>query len=119
MTGAGRGELEGTVRVSEIPAKAGMSEDRSGTESARDADRDAQAGASDTWQSSPPGSIYDYIKVASFSIGPDGLIDQWSLRAAHLFGVAPEDAVGKDPIEAFVPADLRERGHRKMAEILD
>ncbi|MEU6388759.1 SpoIIE family protein phosphatase [Streptomyces sp. NPDC046939] len=105
--------------MSEIPAKAGMSGDSSGTESARDADRGAQAGASDTWQSSPPGSIYDYIKVASFSIGPDGLIDQWSLRAAHLFGVAPEDAVGKDPIEAFVPADLRERGHRKMAEILD
>jgi hypothetical protein len=33
------------------------------------------------WQSSPPGSIYDYIKVASFSIGADGLVDQWSLRA--------------------------------------
>ncbi len=71
------------------------------------------------WQSSPPGSIYDYIKVASFSIGPDGLIDQWSLRAERLFGVAAEDAVGRDPIEAFVPAELRGSGHRKMAEILD
>lgn len=71
------------------------------------------------WQSSPPGSIYDYIKVASFSIGPDGLIDQWSLRAERLFGVPAHDAVGRDPIEAFVPPELRSSGHRKMAEILD
>jgi PAS domain S-box-containing protein len=73
----------------------------------------------DVWQASPPGSIYDYIKVASFSIGPDGLVEQWSRRATQLLGVSAEDAVGKDPIEAFVPADLRDRGHRKMAEILD
>ncbi|WP_443050367.1 SpoIIE family protein phosphatase [Streptomyces sp. NBC_00286] len=71
------------------------------------------------WQSSPPGSIYDYIKVASFSIGPDGLVDQWSLRAEKLFGIKSERAVGMDPIEAFVDPDLRERGQRKMAEILD
>ncbi|GGR69080.1 hypothetical protein GCM10010252_03850 [Streptomyces aureoverticillatus] len=71
------------------------------------------------WQSSSPGSIYDYIKVASFSIGPDGLVDQWSARAERLFGVAARDAVGKDPIEAFVAPELRRRGHRKMAEILD
>lgn len=63
--------------------------------------------------------MYDYIKVASFSIGPDGLIDQWSRRAAQLFGVCAQEAVGKDPIEAFVSTELRERGHRKMAEILD
>ncbi|MVO83354.1 SpoIIE family protein phosphatase [Streptomyces sp. p1417] len=71
------------------------------------------------WQTSPPGSIYDYIKVASFSIGPDGLVDQWSARAERLFGVASQDAVGKDPIEAFVAPELRRTGHRKMAEILD
>ncbi|MEU2563776.1 SpoIIE family protein phosphatase [Streptomyces longispororuber] len=71
------------------------------------------------WQGSPPGSLYDYIRVASFSIGPDGLVDQWSERAERLFGVAARDAVGKDPIEAFVPQELRPRGHRKMAEILD
>ncbi|MGC9535698.1 SpoIIE family protein phosphatase [Streptomyces sp. UG1] len=71
------------------------------------------------WQSSPPGSIYDYIKVASFSIGPDGLVDQWSLRAEQLFGIPAERAVGMDPIEAFVDPDLREHGQRKMAEILD
>ncbi|GAA4902388.1 SpoIIE family protein phosphatase [Streptomyces coeruleoprunus] len=71
------------------------------------------------WQSSPPGSIYDYIRVASFSIGPDGLVDQWSLRAADLFGIPAEDVRGLDPVEAFMPAELRPRGHRKVAEILD
>ncbi|MFI9615717.1 SpoIIE family protein phosphatase [Streptomyces sp. NPDC052023] len=106
--------------MSEIPAKATESEDPS------DGARTEAAGAfmemppSDAlWQSSPPGSIYDYIKVASFSIGPDGLVDQWSLRAESLFGIPPARAVGMDPIEAFIDPDLRERGQRKMAEILD
>ncbi|HET6859819.1 MAG TPA: SpoIIE family protein phosphatase [Streptomyces sp.] len=71
------------------------------------------------WQSSPPGSIYDYIKVASFSIGPDGLVEQWSRRAEELFGLAAREVVGKDPVEAFMPAELRVRGHREVAEILD
>ncbi|MGW6565408.1 SpoIIE family protein phosphatase [Streptomyces sp. NPDC054975] len=71
------------------------------------------------WQSSPPGSIYDYIRVASFSIGPDGLVDQWSRRAVDLFGVPADEAIGKDPVEAFMPADLRERGRRRVTEILD
>ncbi len=44
------------------------------------------------WQSSPPGSLYDYIRVASFSIGPDGLVEQWSRRAVDLFGVTAEEA---------------------------
>ncbi|WP_413754565.1 PAS domain-containing SpoIIE family protein phosphatase/ATP-binding protein [Streptomyces sp. R-74717] len=71
------------------------------------------------WQSSPPGSIYDYIRVASFSIGPDGLIEQWSRRAAGLFGVPADKAVGMDPVEAFMPAELRGDGHRRVREILD
>ncbi|MFG2328792.1 SpoIIE family protein phosphatase [Streptomyces sp. NPDC048604] len=71
------------------------------------------------WQSSPPGSIYDYIRVASFSIGPDGLVDQWSRRAVELFGVPVDEAMGKDPVEAFMPRELRERGRRRVAEILD
>ncbi|WP_406725677.1 SpoIIE family protein phosphatase [Streptomyces sp. GD-15H] len=71
------------------------------------------------WQSSPPGSMYDYIKVASFSIGPDGLVDQWSLRAEKIFGIPAQRAVGMDPIAAFIDPDRRERGQRKMAEILD
>ncbi|QEU92067.1 PAS domain S-box protein [Streptomyces kanamyceticus] len=132
MTGAGRGELEGTVRVSEIPAKATEPNGPSGDATAEGAgdgmadepgdagaEGPAEAMADGTWQSNPPGSIYDYIKVASFSIGADGLVDQWSARAERLFGVAARDAVGKDPIEAFVPPELRASGRRKMAEILD
>ncbi|MEU9988430.1 SpoIIE family protein phosphatase [Streptomyces sp. NPDC048045] len=104
--------------MSEIPAKATESEDPS------DGARDQAVPAADApgdamWQSSPPGSIYDYIKVASFSINPGGLVDQWSLRAEQLFGIPAERAVGMDPIEAFIDPDLRERGQRKMAEILD
>ncbi|MEJ1197864.1 MULTISPECIES: SpoIIE family protein phosphatase [unclassified Streptomyces] len=95
--------------MSEIPARATGSEGPSDGAPFGDA----------VWQSSPPGSIYDYIKVASFSIGADGLVDQWSLRAEQLLGIPAEHAVGTDPIEAFIDTDLRERGQRKMAEILD
>ncbi|MDF3298087.1 SpoIIE family protein phosphatase [Streptomyces tropicalis] len=108
--------------MSEIPAKATESEDPSDGARARAAGSTAagEVPPSDAmWQSSPPGSMYDYIKVASFSIGPDGLVDQWSLRAEHLFGIPASRAVGMDPIEAFVDPSLRERGQRKMAEILD
>ncbi|MFF5521404.1 SpoIIE family protein phosphatase [Streptomyces coeruleorubidus] len=116
--------------MSEIPAKATESEDPSAGARAMAADGLASAVggalAADgvhpgdaMWQSSPPGSIYDYIKVASFSIGPDGLVDQWSLRAEHLFGIPAERAVGMDPIETFIDPRLHERGLRKMAEILD
>ncbi|MEU6093715.1 SpoIIE family protein phosphatase [Streptomyces sp. NPDC047079] len=111
--------------MSEIPAKATESEDPSGgarhaaaADSAVAVDSRGVAGGT-MWQSSPPGSIYDYIKVASFSIGPDGHVEQWSLRAEQLFGIPRERAVGMDPIEAFVAPELRERGQRKMAEILD
>ncbi|MEV6316046.1 SpoIIE family protein phosphatase [Streptomyces sp. NPDC051776] len=71
------------------------------------------------WQSSPPGSIYDYIRVASFSLGADGRIDQWSERAAELLRIPASEAIGKDPIEAFVPPELSDQGQRKVAEILD
>ncbi|MDQ8702332.1 SpoIIE family protein phosphatase [Streptomyces sp. LHD-70] len=102
--------------MSEIPARARTPEQRRGETRPTAAEG---APGDITWQSSPPGSIYDYIKVASFALGPDGLIDQWSLRAEQLFGIPAREAVGKDPIEAFVPADLRAAGHRKVAEILD
>ncbi|MEU6686845.1 SpoIIE family protein phosphatase [Streptomyces sp. NPDC046832] len=116
--------------MSEIPAKATESEDPSEGARSRPADGLASAvggalaadgvrSGDAMWQSSPPGSIYDYIKVASFSIGPDGLVDQWSLRAEHLFGIPADRAVGMDPIEAFIDPRHRERGMRKMAEILD
>jgi PAS domain S-box-containing protein len=117
VSGAGRGELEGTVRVSEIPARATESEDPS--DGATHPAAEAAVPGDAMWQSSPPGSMYDYIRVASFSIGPGGLVDQWSLRAEQLFGIPAARAVGMDPIEAFIDPDLRERGQRKMAEILD
>ncbi|MGV9990484.1 SpoIIE family protein phosphatase [Streptomyces sp. NPDC003374] len=107
--------------MSEIPAKATESEDPSdGARTGSAGGGAAQGAPTDAmWQSSPPGSMYDYIKVASFSIGADGHVDQWSLRAERLFGIPASRAVGMDPIEAFVDPDLRERGQRKMAEILD
>ncbi|MFF8591090.1 SpoIIE family protein phosphatase [Streptomyces sp. NPDC015220] len=108
--------------MSEIPAKATESEDPSDGARTGSTGGGAAEGAPPVdamWQSSPPGSIYDYIKVASFSIGPDGHVDQWSLRAEQLFGIPAERAVGMDPIEAFIDSDLREQGQRKMAEILD
>lgn len=71
------------------------------------------------WQSSPPGSIYDYIRVASFSLGPDGRIEQWSERAAEFFGVSAEDALGRDPIAAFAPPHVQVRGHERLADILN
>ncbi|MEV5958671.1 SpoIIE family protein phosphatase [Streptomyces sp. NPDC051987] len=104
--------------MSEIPAEATESEDPSDGVRAGTAETAAASGDA-MWQSSPPGSIYDYIKVASFSIGAGGLVEQWSLRAEQIFGIPAERAVGMDPIEAFVDPDLRERGQRKMAEILD
>ncbi|MGW1611057.1 SpoIIE family protein phosphatase [Streptomyces sp. NPDC002285] len=106
--------------------RTGVSRDTQGSQASQDTQASRDTFASDearpgdpVWQSSPPGSIYDYIKVASFSIGPDGLVDQWSLRAEQLFGIPAVRAVGMDPIEAFIDPDLREQGQRKMAEILD
>ncbi|MFF4041506.1 SpoIIE family protein phosphatase [Streptomyces sp. NPDC001816] len=103
--------------MSEIPAKATESEDPSG--GARSQAVQTAVPGDAMWQSSPPGSIYDYIRVASFSISSGGVVEQWSLRAEQLFGIPAERAVGMDPIEAFIDPDLRERGQRKMAEILD
>lgn len=71
------------------------------------------------WQSSPPGSLYDHIRVASFSLGPDGRVDQWSNRAADLFGIPARHIRGRDPVEAFMPPELRDHGHRRVKEVLD
>ncbi|WP_370147447.1 SpoIIE family protein phosphatase [Streptacidiphilus sp. EB129] len=70
------------------------------------------------WGHGEPGSIYDYIRVAAFAIGPDGLISQWSDRAAEFFGVPAEEAVGCDPITTFAPRELWLRGRERMTEIL-
>ncbi|MDH6575472.1 SpoIIE family protein phosphatase [Kitasatospora sp. MAP5-34] len=64
------------------------------------------------------GSIYDYIRVATFAIGPDGLISQWSSRAAEFFGVPADEAVGADPVTAFVPRELWQRGRARLDRIL-
>ncbi|WP_375781937.1 SpoIIE family protein phosphatase [Streptomyces zingiberis] len=71
------------------------------------------------WQSHPPGSIYDYIGVASFSLGPDGRITQWSDRAAEQLGIPAEEALGKDPVDAFLPPELRKHGRGRVSEIMD
>ncbi len=122
---SGHDELEGTGLVSEMssggagPAQADGQggADSPGGPGARPHARDPHG--LPLWQSSQPGSIYDYIRVASFSLGPDGRIDQWSERAADMLGIPAQYAVGKDPVEAFVPGELRETGHRKVSEILD
>lgn len=90
--------------MSEIPAGAGAPDETA-----------AVAG----WQSSPPGSLYDYIRVASFSLAADGRIDQWSDRAAALLGIPADHALGKSPVEAFVPAELRDGAYRWFTEILE
>ncbi|CQR62095.1 SpoIIE family protein phosphatase [Streptomyces leeuwenhoekii] len=108
--------------MSEIPARAqepGSPSDGARTVAADGPVSGALPPGDAMWQSSPPGSLYDYIKVASFSIGADGLVDQWSVRAEQLFGIPAERALGVDPIEVFIDPELRERGQRKMAEILD
>ncbi|KUO21791.1 SpoIIE family protein phosphatase [Streptomyces dysideae] len=116
--GAGAGAA-GTSAAHATSGAAGRTGLSSGDGRGDGRDRDDVPPGDAMWQSSPPGSIYDYIKVASFSIGPDGLVDQWSLRAEHLFGIPAGQAVGMDPIEAFIDPDLRDQGQRKMAEILD
>ncbi|MER5635844.1 SpoIIE family protein phosphatase [Kitasatospora sp. NPDC002227] len=70
------------------------------------------------WGYGQPGSIYDYIRVATFAIGPDGLISQWSSRAAEFFGVPATEAVGADPVTAFVPRELWQRGRSRLERIL-
>ncbi|MEV4438578.1 PAS domain-containing protein, partial [Streptomyces sp. NPDC049577] len=66
------------------------------------------------WQNSPPGSLYDYIRVATFSLGPDGRIEQWSERAGELFGITARQAVGRDPHDVFT----RDGGRLPVAPFL-
>lgn len=105
-------ELEGSGKVSDMPAGAVPP----GSASGDDADANRRA---PVWQSSPPGSLYDYIRVASFSLDREGRIDQWSRRAAEFFGVTAEEALGQDPVTAFAPPDVQERGHERLRDILD
>ncbi|RAJ30426.1 PAS domain S-box-containing protein [Kitasatospora sp. SolWspMP-SS2h] len=70
------------------------------------------------WGQGGSGTIYDYIRVATFAIGADGRIAQWSDRAAEFFGVPAAEAVGADPITAFIPRELWQRGRARLERIL-
>jgi PAS domain S-box-containing protein len=71
------------------------------------------------WGSSAAGSVYDFIRVAAFSIGADGRISQWSDRAAEFFGIPVEEAAGADPVTTFIPRELWQRGRRRLQEVLE
>ncbi|MEV0533197.1 SpoIIE family protein phosphatase [Kitasatospora sp. NPDC050463] len=62
--------------------------------------------------------MYDYIRVATFAIGPDGRISQWSERAAEFFGLPAAEAVGADPVSTFVPRELWQRGRTRLERTL-
>lgn len=65
-----------------------------------------------------PGSVYDYIQVAAFALDDDGLISQWSDRAAQFFGLRAEEVVGADPVTTFAPRELWRSGRERIQEIL-
>ncbi|MYS24945.1 MULTISPECIES: SpoIIE family protein phosphatase [unclassified Streptomyces] len=88
---------------------AGANPPADGTDEARDA----------VWRSSPPGSIYDYIRLAAFALDRNGRITQWSHRAEEFFGISSSEALGQDPVAAFAPADVQRRGHERLSQILD
>ncbi|MEV6211046.1 SpoIIE family protein phosphatase [Kitasatospora sp. NPDC051914] len=56
--------------------------------------------------------------MATFAIGPDGRISQWSARAAEFFGMPAGDALGADPITTLVPRGLWQRGRAKLERVL-
>ncbi|MFI9270563.1 SpoIIE family protein phosphatase [Kitasatospora sp. NPDC052896] len=70
------------------------------------------------WGHSDPGSIYEYIRVATFAIGPDGRISQWSDRAADFFELPAAEVVGADPVTTLVPRELWRRGRERLARTL-
>ncbi|MDH6112618.1 PAS domain S-box-containing protein [Kitasatospora sp. MAP12-15] len=70
------------------------------------------------WGHSDPGSIYEYIRVATFAIGADGRISQWSERAADFFALPAAEAVGADPVTTLVPRELWRRGRDRLERAL-
>nr|WP_312897505.1 SpoIIE family protein phosphatase [Kitasatospora kifunensis] len=77
-----------------------------------------QALGAPRWGEGDPGSIYEYIRVATFAIGPDGLISQWSERAADFFAVPAAEALGADPVTTLVPRQLWRRGRARLERTL-
>ncbi|MCX4746971.1 SpoIIE family protein phosphatase [Kitasatospora sp. NBC_01287] len=78
----------------------------------------AAPGAAPRWGGSDPGSIYEYIRVATFSIGRDGRISQWSERAADFFALPAADALGADPVTTLVPRELWRQGRARLERTL-
>ncbi|WP_145908175.1 SpoIIE family protein phosphatase [Kitasatospora viridis] len=70
------------------------------------------------WGDIDPGSIYEYIRVATFAIGPDGRINQWSERAADFFALPAEEALGADPVTALVPREHWRNGRARLERTL-
>ncbi|WP_083976813.1 SpoIIE family protein phosphatase [Kitasatospora azatica] len=70
------------------------------------------------WGDADPGSIYAYIRVATFAIGPDGRISQWSDRAADFFALPAAEAVGADPVTTFVPREHWQKGRARLERTL-
>jgi PAS domain S-box-containing protein len=100
--------------------RVGVRDTRAGDSGApADPPQDVQGLRPAAWGAIPPGSIYDYLRVASFSIAPDGSISQWSDRAADFFGIPAQEAVGRDALTACIPADLRQEEFGDWRRILD
>ncbi|WP_329572459.1 SpoIIE family protein phosphatase [Kitasatospora sp. NBC_01266] len=76
------------------------------------------AGSAPRWGDTDPGSIYEYIRVATFAIGPDGRISQWSERAADFFALPATEALGADPVTTLVPRQLWQRGRGRLERTL-
>ncbi|WP_408022709.1 SpoIIE family protein phosphatase [Streptacidiphilus fuscans] len=70
------------------------------------------------WGHDELGTIYDYIRIAAFSLDEDGLISQWSSRAEQFFGLSAEDVIGCDPVTTFAPREQWRHGRERMTEIL-
>ncbi|PYC72100.1 PAS sensor protein [Streptomyces tateyamensis] len=70
------------------------------------------------WGDADPGSIYAFIRVATFAIGADGRISQWSDRAADFFALPAAEAVGADPVTTFVPREHWQRGRARLERTL-
>ncbi|MCC9310257.1 SpoIIE family protein phosphatase [Kitasatospora sp. RB6PN24] len=70
------------------------------------------------WGELDPGSIYEYIRVATFAIGADGRIGQWSDRAADFFALPAAEVVGADPVTTLVPREYWRRGRERLERTL-
>ena len=59
--------------------------------------------------------VVDHVADALTAVTTEGVIVFWNRGAAHLFGFAAEDAIGKSFVDLIVPADLREEEQRLIS----